>query len=60
MIIEMVVRDIGKDPARETKPGDALLCDRMRTHFHEGVRTTLVDHRGEQRIQLNRVGSRMG
>ena len=59
VVVEMVMRQVGKDATREAQPGNTVLCDTMRTHFHKGIFTIIVNHFLQQGVQFYGIGRGM-
>ena len=60
MVVQVVLRQVREDCARELQSGNAALVCGVRTNFHKAVVTANLDHFGQQAMQLQRVGCCLG
>ena len=60
VIVDVVACQVGKDGPVEIEPGNAVLGCRVRTHLHEGILATGIDHLAQQTVQMQRVGGGVG
>ena len=56
VIVEVVACEIGENSTREIESIDAMLTTRVRTHLHESVLASGVDHIGQHLVERKRVG----
>ncbi len=55
MVVEVVVREVGEDAAREVQAPDAVLHDGVRRALHEAVAAPGIDHLAEQGVEPDGV-----
>ena len=60
VVVQVVVGEVGEDARGELEARHALLLHTDGTHFHEAVPATCIDHLGEEAVDGDRVGRRVG
>ena len=60
VVIQVVVGDVGEDPARQLGPGQAVLIQGVRARFHEAVRAPGIEHVGEELLQADWIRCGVG
>ncbi len=60
VVVEVVVREVGKKSTRKVQPISALLYNGVRRTLHEAVVASGIDHLAQHPVQANRIGGCMG